>query len=153
MVSGPVGFHIGTTLGESFLVEDLLGLGAPLVGARIDGVTRPEAQASARASATTPATPAAMPERTAFLGARPTPFRGSTSLAFDLAHEAEVTIEVWNVRGARVRGLAHGTMAAGRHAMSWDGRDDAGRRLAAGLYWVRFAGDGVRKVAKAVIVE
>ncbi len=153
-LTGPLGFHLGTSLGESFLFENLLAIGAPLDGARIDGGGAIAAAGTAgTAGADVLAPGAALPSRTALLGARPTPFRTTTSIAFDLAHAADVSIEVWNVRGVRVRNLAAGSTPAGRHTLAWDGRDEAGRRLPAGLYWIRFTGDGTRQVMKAMLVE
>jgi flagellar hook assembly protein FlgD len=50
-----------------------------------------------------------------------------------------------------VRALVDGAMAAGLHDVPWDGRDDAGRGVAPGIYFVRLtAGDvaQTRKVAR-----
>ncbi|MCA9753198.1 MAG: hypothetical protein KC591_13470, partial [Gemmatimonadetes bacterium] len=41
------------------------------------------------------------------------------------------------VTGRRVATLRNGPTAAGRHAVTWNGRDDAGKLLAAGIYFGR----------------
>jgi len=64
------------------------------------------------------------------------PFTAATSLRFTLPVGDEVTLDVIDVEGRRVRRLASGTLAAGRHEVSWDGRDAAGRRTAPGVYVV-----------------
>jgi hypothetical protein len=65
------------------------------------------------------------------------PAFGSVRLALDQPAAGEALLEVFDVRGARVRTLLRGPLAAGRHAMVWDGRRDDGGAAAPGLYLVR----------------
>ncbi|MFM7232900.1 MAG: alpha-amylase family glycosyl hydrolase [bacterium] len=71
------------------------------------------------------------------LASTPNPFRDETVVTLALAREGDVTVEVLDVSGRRVRTLAQGARAAGAHALRWDGRDEAGRVTPAGLYLVR----------------
>ena len=66
----------------------------------------------------------------------PNPTRGTATLRFDLGRPEDVSVRVYDVRGALVRVLAAAPLAAGAHALAWDGRDAAGRRVAAGRYLV-----------------
>ncbi|MFN8588988.1 MAG: FlgD immunoglobulin-like domain containing protein [Candidatus Eisenbacteria bacterium] len=85
-----------------------------------------------------------------FAGASPNPARGATQLSFVLARDAHVLLAVHDVHGRRVATLASGRFAPGTHALRWDGRDDAGRAVAAGLYFARFEGDGVADSQRVV---
>ncbi|GJM44579.1 MAG: hypothetical protein DHS20C21_14210 [Gemmatimonadota bacterium] len=77
----------------------------------------------------------------------PNPFVGSTVLALSLAESRSVTLEIFDVAGRRVRALAGGRTSAGTHVQGWDGRDDAGLPVVAGIYFVRLsAGDQQRTV-------
>jgi hypothetical protein len=67
----------------------------------------------------------------------PNPFNPTTSVAFDLAHDAEVTAAVYDPLGRVVTTLARRAFAAGHHVLRWDGTDDRGRRVASGVYIVR----------------
>lgn len=87
------------------------------------------------------------------LVASPTPFAANTRLAFALARPGEAGVEVYDVRGARVRTLAAGFAAAGRHELAWAGDDDAGRPLPAGLYFVKLATADRREVTRVVIAR
>jgi len=71
------------------------------------------------------------------LEARPNPSRGVTTLAFELEAGSDVSVEVFDATGRRVASLLEGALTAGRHSVSWDGRDLAGREVAAGVYLVR----------------
>jgi len=65
------------------------------------------------------------------------PARGATALRFGLAAAARATLAIHDPSGRRVRTLAAGEFGAGEHALAWDGRDDAGRSVAPGLYFAR----------------
>ena len=68
--------------------------------------------------------------------------REGTMLRFGLPMETQVTLTLFDQQGRRVRELAHGTWPAGAHAIRWDGRDDAGREVASGIYFARLETQG-----------
>ncbi len=76
---------------------------------------------------------------------RPNPFR--TRLTVPVSAPEDVAVEVLDVTGRRVRRLE---APAGTTAVEWDGRDARGRATAAGVYFVRMAGEGdaPRRVVK-----
>jgi subtilisin family serine protease len=67
-------------------------------------------------------------------GANPT--RGGAAILLALPVAGDVAVTVHDVRGALVRTVARGAFDAGTHAVRWDGASDAGRRVAAGKYYV-----------------
>ncbi|MEO5988059.1 MAG: FlgD immunoglobulin-like domain containing protein [Candidatus Eisenbacteria bacterium] len=74
---------------------------------------------------------------------RPNPFTARTTIAFDMPSTAAVTLRILDVTGRVVRTLAAGEgMASGRHDQVWDGRDDTGGGVAAGVYLVRLEAGG-----------
>ncbi len=84
-----------------------------------------------------------------FAAPRPNPAGGAVTLRFTLARTGAVTLAVLDATGRRVRTLANGALSAGSQALTWDRRDDAGRRLASGLYFVHLETEGrvlVRRV-------
>jgi len=63
---------------------------------------------------------------------------GRVFLTADLARPADLTVDIFDLRGRRVRRLAAGLpLDAGRHDLIWDGRDESGRLSASGVYLVR----------------
>ena len=85
--------------------------------------------------------------------AYPNPFQPSTRIAYTLAHDEDVVLEVYDVRGARVRTLQRGRFGAGRHDVTWDGSDGGGTPLPAGLYMVRMQAGAFRGTVKVAKVE
>jgi hypothetical protein len=78
-----------------------------------------------------------VPTVTRLLPSAPNPFTSSTVLSFALAAEGKVRVEVFAVDGSLVRTLRDEWTPAGIHQLAWDGRDDAGRSVGAGLYLTR----------------
>ena len=64
-------------------------------------------------------------------------------IPLDLATDAAgVSLTVYDVLGRRVRQLWQGPLGAGAHRFTWDGRDEAGRGVAAGVYIYKVEADG-----------
>jgi hypothetical protein len=75
--------------------------------------------------------------RTPRLSAMPNPSRGTTELRLEMPAPAAGALVVCDVLGRTVRHLEHGSFTSGARTIRWDGRDDRGRRLEAGVYLVQ----------------
>ena len=86
------------------------------------------------------------------LDARPTPFASATIITYSLPKPGAVRIWVFDIGGRLVRTLVHESQPAGEHSVRWDGRDEKGVRVHAGLYSVQLeatgsaASQGMRKI-------
>ncbi len=85
--------------------------------------------------------------------ARPNPFNPRTTVAFTLAAGGAVRLAVHDVSGRLVRLLVGAELPPGEHRAAWDGRDDDGRAVAAGVYLARLTAEGVAESAKLVLVR
>ena len=94
-----------------------------------------------------------IPVRFVLDNAMPTPFRGHTLIRFGLPRAGLARLAVYNSAGAVVRTLRQGPILPGFHFARWDGRDDAGRTVARGVYHCRFETDGFRAVKKLVKLD
>jgi hypothetical protein len=81
----------------------------------------------------------------------PNPFELTTTISFRLAETERVRIAVLDLGGREVAVLIDGMQTAGPHSVTWEGRDQDGRTLPAGVYFVRAAVSGaVDQVRKLV---
>jgi hypothetical protein len=87
------------------------------------------------------------------LRASPVPARGAVTLAVEAAAAGPQRLEVLDVTGRRLRTLADGWVPAGARTLGWDGTDEAGRRLPAGVYLVRLAAGSSEVRARVVLVR
>jgi hypothetical protein len=72
----------------------------------------------------------------------PNPFNPVTTIGFSIDARGFVEIEVFDVRGGRIRTLGGQTFDPGRHHVAWDARSDAGELRASGIYFYRLVVDG-----------
>jgi len=76
----------------------------------------------------------------------PNPSRGETTLRFALGGAArELRLEIFDAGGRRVQTLSRQGLPAGELNLVWNGRDEAGRALPAGLYFTRLTADGLQQ--------
>lgn len=92
------------------------------------------------------------PSTTMLGSAYPNPFRGSTNLRLSLARDGHARVAVYDLVGRRIRTLVDGNLSAGEQTLVWDGRDEDGRSVAAGLYMVRFDSPGVKQSHRLVLM-
>jgi len=88
-------------------------------------------------------------KNTNLLANYPNPFNPSTTISFGVNEPAEVSIDIFNVRGQKVRSLVSGMYGVGVHNVVWNGLSDDGRAVGSGVYFYRMvAGDysGVKKM-------
>ena len=97
--------------------------------------------------------PGTDPAKLALRTPEPNPSAGSVTLRYDLPLAGAVELAVYTIQGRRVRALRSGSQAAGQHAMTWDGRDDGGRRAGAGVYYVRLKSAGREAMRRLVRLE
>jgi hypothetical protein len=83
----------------------------------------------------------------------PNPFLGATRIRYELPADAPVRAEVFDLGGRRVFGVDRGVETAGMHAFTWDGRDDTGRRLGSGMYFLRVTAGANEETRKLVLME
>ena len=85
---------------------------------------------------------------------RPNPFNPVTMLSFVLPEPCPVTIDVYSVNGEKVHTLVDGLpFPEGRHSLLWDGRDDAGRAVASGVYFYRIDAGGRTESRKMNLIR
>ena len=94
-----------------------------------------------------------VPRTTSLAPGYPNPTRDRISFTLDLSSDRDARLEVYDLRGARVRTLMDGSQAAGRYIVTWDGTDNGGRRVANGVYLVRVDAGAYHAIHKAVFLK
>jgi hypothetical protein len=84
----------------------------------------------------------------------PNPFNPSTTIRFGVAKAGPVTLRIYNVRGQLVRTLVDDVRQPGvEHMVTWNGRDDRGRSVASGVYFVRLEASRFTQTRKMVLLR
>jgi hypothetical protein len=104
-------------------------------------------------SAVTDAGPEVTPRVTRLIAAYPNPFSPATTIAFELSQPERVTIMVFDVAGRKVRTLQDGMMGTAQHVVRWSGIDDAGQRVAPGVYFCRMVAGKVVQTTRLSLMR
>jgi len=80
--------------------------------------------------------------RACLLNCAPNPFSRMATVSYELRQAGPVALTVHDVSGRLVRRLESGYRSPGRHEASWNATDDHGRRMPAGIYFLRFSAGG-----------
>ncbi len=83
----------------------------------------------------------------------PNPVRSNSVVRFQLEHDSAVRLSVHDASGRKVRSLVEGTLGSGEQSVEWNGNDDLGSRVAAGVYFLRLQTDSARSVQRAVVMD
>ncbi|KAA3657162.1 MAG: T9SS C-terminal target domain-containing protein [Calditrichaeota bacterium] len=65
----------------------------------------------------------------------PNPFNPETSISYALPEAANVTLQIYDIRGGLVNTLVNGEMASGTHEVLWTGDNTAGMKVSTGMYF------------------
>ena len=83
----------------------------------------------------------------------PNPFNNSTEIEYGLPKDANVNITVYNLSGQKVAILVDENRNAGYHTVSWAGRDNSGKRVPSGVYFLRFDAGQHSATGKLLLIK
>jgi predicted outer membrane repeat protein len=84
----------------------------------------------------------------------PNPFNPETTISFSVTQTSLfVTLDVYNIKGQKVKTLVNETLPAGEHSVVWDGRDSNNKRVGSGVYFYQLKAGRFEKVKKMVLLK
>ena len=94
------------------------------------------------------------PTEFALLQNFPNPFNPETTIGYELAESADVTLQIYNVVGQVVRTLmASESQSVGRYQVRWDGMDDRGTPVSSGIYFYQLSAGKFQDVRKLMLLK
>ena len=78
--------------------------------------------------------------------------RGQTTIGFALPVAGRVTLGIYDVAGRRITRLVDKELPAGAHQATWDGKDESGKSVPAGVYFYDLAQGGARTAKRMVVL-
>jgi hypothetical protein len=95
-----------------------------------------------------------LPERLIVHQNSPNPFNPTTHIRYDVpAPGGQLRMDLFDMEGRRVRVLLDAACPAGRHEITWDGRDDRGRPLPSGVYLYRIISGGSSDARRLILLK
>ncbi len=83
----------------------------------------------------------------------PNPFNPETRINFYLEKKGEVIIDVYDVKGRKVKSLVKADFARGSHSVVWKGKDEDGNDVASGMYLYRMKNGSFSKSRKMILLK
>ncbi|MBN1164653.1 MAG: T9SS type A sorting domain-containing protein [Candidatus Krumholzibacteriota bacterium] len=83
----------------------------------------------------------------------PNPFNPSTTIKYEMKKKGRVRIRVYDVTGKLVKTLVSAVRDAGPHTVNWDGENNAGHKVASGIYFYRMETEDFVKAKKMVLLR
>jgi len=83
----------------------------------------------------------------------PNPFNPETCINFTLPYSSEISLEIYNVKGEKVKSLFSGFLPAGANSLMWDGNTDQGIRLPSGIYHYQIKASNTTGYGKMILLK
>lgn len=83
----------------------------------------------------------------------PNPSKARTTLSYQLSTTTLVKLCIYDVQGRLIKDLINGTQNPGIHSISWNGLDNTGNRVSAGIYFSELKIDNDKHIEKVIILH
>ena len=95
----------------------------------------------------------AVPKEFALQNNYPNPFNPATTIQYDIPIDVEVLLVVYDILGRHVKTLINTTQTAGYKSIKWNGTNDQGQMISAGVYFYHLKTNGYSKVRKMLLLK
>ena len=83
----------------------------------------------------------------------PNPFNPTTTIEYSVPQSGHVELAIWNIAGQKVRTLVNENQAASYNRVVWDGRNNMGETVGAGLYIYKLTAGSFTKIHKMNLIK
>ncbi len=86
-------------------------------------------------------------------GNYPNPFNPATTISYNLLEDSHVSINIYNIKGQKVKNMLNSDMTAGEHIVVWEGRDESGKTVSSGIYFYKMEADNYTSIKKMILLK
>ncbi len=86
-------------------------------------------------------------------GCYPNPFNPTTTIAYSVKTPNHVMIEIYSVKGQKVKTLVNCLQNTGNYTVVWNGADDFGKTMSSGIYFYRMVSGNYTDTKKMIMVK
>ncbi len=83
----------------------------------------------------------------------PNPFNSSTTISFGIPKSGHAVLRVYNINGDMIYTLVDKNLVAGYHSIVWDGMDNAGQTVSAGIYFFHLQAGEFSDTNKMILIK
>ncbi|MBC8204510.1 MAG: T9SS type A sorting domain-containing protein [FCB group bacterium] len=94
-----------------------------------------------------------LPSNYATIYAYPNPFNQSTKILYSIPIKSELNLSIYNIYGQSIKELENSILPAGEYYNYWNGTNQHGKELSAGVYFIRLHMNGESLVRKMIFIK
>lgn len=83
----------------------------------------------------------------------PNPFNPEAHISFNIAKSQNINVDIFNIKGQRVKSLHKGIAKAGRQDLVWNGKDDNEKQVGTGVYFARIQSKTKTQTIKLMLIK
>lgn len=83
----------------------------------------------------------------------PNPFNPSTCISFNLKNTQNVEVNIYNIKGQKVKELVNTKLEAGKHSFTWDGNNQNNKKTSAGIYFYQIKAGDFKQTKKMIMIK
>jgi hypothetical protein len=83
----------------------------------------------------------------------PNPFNPETNIKFSNTLDGKVAIEIYNLKGQKVKQITNEQFKSGTHTLKWNGKDDNGKAVSSGIYFCKMQSNNKTQTLKMVLMK
>ena len=83
----------------------------------------------------------------------PNPFNPKTKINYDIPYSSNVSILISDLKGREVKSLVNKKHSSGRYSIIWDGTNNNGEKVSAGMYLYKIQSGGFTKMEKMILLK
>ena len=87
------------------------------------------------------------------IGNYPNPFNPETTISYNIKEADLVSLDIYNVKGQKVKSLVNDRQTAGRHDIVWNGKDDNGKSVSSGVFFYRMKSGKYTSTKKMILMK
>lgn len=83
----------------------------------------------------------------------PNPFNPNTTISFNLVKDEEIEVDIYNLKGQKIKNLFQGKAKSGDNSLVWNGRDRDNKSATSGIYFVKLQTETRTIVRKLILLK
>ena len=83
----------------------------------------------------------------------PNPFNPVTNILFSISNDGQVGIDIYNIKGQKIKTLVNKKYNKGKHSVVWNGTDDSNVTVASGIYFYRMTTEDFTQTKKMILIK
>jgi hypothetical protein len=83
----------------------------------------------------------------------PNPFNPSTEILYKIPKDDYISIVIFNVKGNKIMSLVDDYQSAGEYSIHWNGKNEQGESVSAGMYIYSLQAGSYRQTKKMILLK